>query len=114
MRQVKEDRISNAFTRQKFYGLQDIRKQIAARTLKFVGKVVWEENYSIPKQLLTAWVDNKRTKRRPQTTNKQSVVKALQLIYPKTVYTVIGEHVVTYMDRHGSFEYWIKDALDKG
>jgi len=89
MRQVKEDRISNAFIRQQFYGLQDIRKQIAARTLKFVGKVVREENYSIPKQLLTVWVDNKRPKRRPQTTNKQSVVKALQLIYPKTVYTVM-------------------------
>jgi len=96
MRQVKEDRISNDFIRQKFYGLQDIRKQIAARTLKFVGKVVREENYSFPKQLLTAWVDNKRPQRRPQTTNKQSVVKALQLIYPENVYTVIGEHVVTY------------------
>ena len=113
MRQVKEDCISNDFIRQKFYGLQDIRKQIAARTLKFVGKVVREENYSFPKQLLTAWVDNKRPQRRPQTTNKQSVVKALQLIYPENVYTVIGEHVATYMDSHGSFEYWIKDALDK-
>ena len=80
-----DDQISNEEIREKFYNLQDIGRMVVARQLLFVGKVVRRENEFIPKQLMTAWVNNKRKRVRHITTNKTSIAKCLQQLYPPNV-----------------------------
>jgi hypothetical protein len=89
---------------------------IATRQLQFIGKIVREEDSSNPKQLLFAWVNNKRRSGRPLTSNKISIVKSLQLLYPDdTIEDIIGNVIViqTNMDKVGSLKYWLADALNK-
>ena len=117
MEEVKNERISNKKIREKFYNIQDGRSMIATRQLQFIGKVIRKDNSSLPKQLLTAWVNNKRPVGRPLTTNKSSIVKSLQLLYPDNVYgtDIIGRKfpLAIYMGRVGSLKFWVEDALDE-
>ena len=69
----------------------------------------------MPKQLLFAWLNNKRPKGRPLTNNQISIVKSLQLLYPNTIdYDIIGNpfNLQIGMDKVGSLHYWLADALD--
>ena len=79
---VQEDIIRNEHVRRMFYDIPRVKNMIAARQLQFIGKIT---NSSIPKQLLTAWVNHKLPQGRPLTTNKISIVKSLQLLYPKDI-----------------------------
>ena len=81
------------------------------------------EDYFFPKQQLTAWVNHKCKAGGVITTNKKSIVKALQLLYPPTTYRTDedrkpcrdknGKKIpeAIYMDRFGSLTYWIQDAF---
>ena len=91
---------------------------IAARQLQFLGKLVRSEDSSIPKQLLTAWVNHKRLPGSVLTTTKSSYVKSLQMLYPKNTYCIDEDSgkkapLVTHMDRFGSLKYWFEDAIDE-
>ncbi len=81
---------------------------IYTRQLQLVRKLVRTDEPCIPKQLLTAWVNNKWTRGIPLTTNKVSNLKSLQLLYPKGTE---AEHCP--MDKVGSLSYWWPDALNK-
>ena len=59
MSEVKENKITNKKLQAKFYNIQSGRSMIAARQLQFLGKLVRSENSSIPKQLITDWVNHK-------------------------------------------------------
>jgi len=59
MSEVKENKLSNKKLQEKFYNIQSGRSMIAARQLQFLGKLVRSKDSSIPKQLLTAWVNRK-------------------------------------------------------
>jgi hypothetical protein len=114
--QVFEEKISNEKIRGIFYNIPDINNMIAARQLQFIGKIAREEDSFIPKQLLTAWVNHKRPRGRPLTTNKISIVKSLQLLYPKNIveHDIVGNPFVLqiFMDKVGSLHFWLQDALD--
>ena len=117
MKQVMDEKISNKKIRKRFYDIPDIRRMIAARQLKYVGKVVRSDDTFIPKQLLTAWVSNTRPQGRPLTTNKNSLAKSLKLLYPKSIIErdITGRPFLMqiFMDNEGSLKYWLADALDK-
>ena len=118
MAEVKENRISNKKLQEKFYNIQSGRNMIAARQLQFLGKLVRSEDSSIPKQLLTAWVNHKRLPGGVLTTTKTSYVKSLQRLYPKNTYRKDAETgkqvpIEIHMDRFGSLKYWIEDAMDE-
>ena len=125
MPQAKEDKISNEKLRAKFYNILDAHRLIAVKQLSFVGKIVRREEYFFPKQLLAAWDNHKRKAGGVLTTNKTSIVKSLQLLYPPTKYCTNNDGKpcrdknskkipeAIYMDRFGSLPYWIKDAMNK-
>ena len=110
-----------------FYNIPDACTLIAVKQLNFNGKVVRREDSFIPKQLLTAWVNHNHKRKRGGvlTTNRKSVVTALGLLYPDTVWRkdengalckdAKGKNIpeTIYMDRLGSLKYWFKDAMDK-
>ena len=91
---------------------------VAAIQLLFVGKVRRKKGNFIPKQLMTVWVNNMKKRGRPITTNKTSIIKYLQQLYPPNVYytdifgTQIAENDI-FMDRFGSFQYWLEDAMEE-
>ena len=75
--QVKEEKISNIKVRKMFYNIPDAGSLIAVKILKLIGKIVRREDSFYPKQLLTAWVNNKRRPGGVLTTNKKAIVQAL-------------------------------------
>ena len=83
--QVQEERITNKTIRENFYNIQPIRSIVAARQIIFIRKVACTGT-CIPKQLLTAWVNNPCPRGRPLTTNKVSITKSLQILCPPTEY----------------------------
>ena len=125
MLQVKDERISNEKLRKMFYNIPDACTLIAVKQLNFIGKVVRREDSFFPKQLLTAWVNHKRKRGGVLTTNRKSVVIALELLYPDNVYRrdengalckdSKGKKIpeTIHMDRLGSLKYWFKDAMNK-
>ena len=76
------------FVREKFYNIPDARRLIAARTLKLIGKLGRElcnGAETIPAELLSSWVNNKRLVGGQSMTNKRTIVKHLKLLYGKSV-----------------------------
>ena len=108
-----------------FYNIPDAGSLIAMKQLNFIGKVVRKEDLFIPKQLLTAWVNNKRKCGGVLTTNRKSIVNALEHLYPANVYRPDENGdlrkdskgkkipVTIHMDSLGSLKFWYKDALNK-
>ena len=60
MCEVKENNISNKKLQERVYNIQSGCNIIATKQLQFLGKLVQTDAASIPKQLLTAWVNHKR------------------------------------------------------
>ena len=101
MTEVKEEKIRNEKVRKLFYNIPDMRSIIAARTSRFIGKVVRGPNDNPPKLFLTAWCNHPRPPGRPITTNKNSVVKALKTLLPESMES----------DKQGHLENWINTAM---
>ena len=63
--QVRERMISNEKIREMFYHIPNLRELIAIRQCRFIGKVVRGPFCHPPKQILTAWCNNKRPTEEP-------------------------------------------------
>ena len=84
--------------------------------LKFVGKLGRElcnNAKSIPAELLSSWVNNKRRAGGQCTTVKRTITKHLKLLYGENIVDIVGNTTITFMDNCGSFKYWLKDACNK-
>ena len=103
MSQVKENRISNEKIREMFYHIPNLRELIAIRQCRFIGKVVRGPNCHPPKQILTAWCNNKRPTGAPIITNKKSIVKSLKILLPEEM----GNN------KYGDLRRWLEIATDK-
>ena len=103
--QVKEERIKNAFVRQKFYDIPRIRNMIAARQMRFIGKVVRGPWSRPAKRMLTACCTNTRLAQRPNFHNKDLLVKNLKLLFANV-------HDVE-IDNQGSMKEWINEVMDE-
>ena len=60
MSKVIEKRITHTSIRKKFYNISTIKKQIALRQLRYLGKIFRKEELHIPTCLLTVWCDHPR------------------------------------------------------
>ena len=94
MSQVINRHIKNASIREKFYNIPTIKNQIAFRQLTYLGKIFRQEASHIPTRMLTAWCDHPCKVGRPLLTNKQSIVRNIQLVLPE-------------VDRTGLLSKWV-------
>jgi hypothetical protein len=114
MTRVKDEHIKNEKIREEFFHLPDIRRMIAIRQLNYIGKALRHPNQEhLPKQLLPAWVNNKRPQGGVLTTNKKSLVKALDLLYSTKSKTDPFDGAANRMDRKGTIGLWLDDALNE-
>ena len=103
--QVKEEHIKNVFVRQKFYDIPRVRNMIAARQMRFIGKVVRGPWSRPAKRMLTACCANIRLAQRPNFHNKDLLVKNLKLLFANV-------HDVD-IDNQGSMKEWINEVMDE-
>ena len=66
-----------------FFNIPTIRNQIAFCQLTYIGKIVRRESTHIPTRLLKAWYDHPHKVGRPLLTNKQCIVRNLQIVIPE-------------------------------
>ena len=78
---VREERLRNEKVRRMLFNIPNARQMVAARQTSYLGKIIRHHNTDhIPKQLLTAWVNNPRPKRGVLFTNKKSLVNSLNML----------------------------------
>ena len=83
MKHVIEHRIKNEHVREMFFNITTIQNQIVFRQLTYIRKIVRRESTHIPTLLLTAWCDHPRKVGIPLLTNKQCIVRNLQIVIPE-------------------------------
>ena len=83
MRHVIEHQIKNEHVCEMFFNILTIRNQIAFRQLTYIGKIFRRESTHILTRLLTAWCDHPRKVGRPLLTNKQCIVRNIQIFIPE-------------------------------
>ena len=114
MQQVQDERLKNETVRKRFFNIPSTREVIAIRQSSFIGKILRHPNPTHPpKQLLPAWVNNKRPVGPPITTNKKSFLKSITMLYSANSKTDPFKGAVSPIDKKGSFEFWLDDALDE-
>ena len=104
MYQVKKERITNDQVRKRFYDIPCVKNMIAAQLLSFIGKAVRDPHPLRPtKLMLTTCCNNSRKRGQPYTTNKDTIVNCLVLLF---------EHVpeVTIDQSQGSMIDWVKEV----
>ena len=99
MCQFIDRHIKKNSTREMFYIIPTVQNQIAFRQLTYLGKLFRREASHIPTCLLTVWCDHPRKVGPPVLTNKQSMVRNIQL-------------VITGVDGSGALYAWVFHALD--
>ncbi len=100
---VKEEWIQNEHVRCMFYNIPRSRNMIAARQMKFVGKVVQGPHDCTAHQILNACCNSTRLTRQPFLHNKDHIVRNLRLLFAKVLNVTI--------DDYGSLASWIRDAF---
>ena len=100
--QVQEERIRNDKVRRQFYDIPCVTNMVAARQLKFLGKVVRGPHDTPARRMLTACCHHKRKRGRPYLHNKDVIVRNLRLLFARIPEVVI--------DDYGSVKDWYKEA----
>ena len=104
MYQVKKERITNDQVRKRFYDIPCVENMIAARLLSFIGKAVQDHHPLQPtKLMLTTCCKNKRKPGRPYTTNKDTIVNCLILLFECVNEVCIDQN-------QGSMIDWVKEV----
>ena len=101
---VKKYRITTEKMRERFNNMPSVQTLCDVRTMDFLGSLVRGQVNSPPRQLLIAFLPNKRPVGRPIKCNKESMWSALR----RLLQDINGIHV----DRGGSLVDWYLDALD--
>ena len=123
MLQVKEERITNNSVRERFFKLPNAKSMIAARQLSYLGKMVRNHGDDhLPKQFLTAWVNNPRPRGQPLYTNEKSLINSLNHILPSLPEEPDADPKSLEMRhwkrvreerKNGKLSEWIQDAYDE-
>ena len=104
MFQVKKERITNDQVRKRFYDIPCVENMIAARLLSFIGKAVRDPCPLRPaKLMLTTCCNNNRKRGRPYTTNKDTIVNCLVLLFERVPEVAIDQN-------QGSMIDWVKEV----
>jgi hypothetical protein len=99
---VKDERIKNEHVRRMFYDIPRTRNMIAARQMKFIGKVTRGPSNRPAQHMLTACCDNTRLTGRPFLHNKDHIVRNLRLLF--------ADVPEVQIDDYGSLHSWIREA----
>ncbi len=109
---VREERLRNEEVRKMLFDIPDARRMIAARQMSYMGKIIRHHNPEhIPKQLLTAWVNNPRPKRGVLFTNRKSLVNSLNMLYRPKDLNEDAPH--PNLNKNGKLKQWYDDAHDE-
>jgi hypothetical protein len=79
--QVQEHHITNESILERI-NLPNMENLVAKRQLRWLGKIARMDEKRLPLKMLSCWMQSTRPVRRPPTTNRNSLVKSLQLIDP--------------------------------
>ena len=99
VRHVIEHQIKNEHVREFFFNIPTIQNQISYCQLTYIRKIFRRESTHIPTRLLTAWCDHPRKVGRQLLTNKQCIVRNIQIVIPE-------------VDDNGTLASWGFHALD--
>ena len=83
MKRVQEEKIMKEEVRRRSGNILPIKVFITRRTWRYIGKIVIEEQASIPKKLLGAWIHQPRKAGRPQNSNRNHLTATLCTITPE-------------------------------
>ncbi len=109
---VREERLRNEKVRKMLFNIPNARQMVAARQTSYLGKIIRHHNTDhIPKQLLTAWVNNPRPKRGVLFTNKKSLVNSLNMLYKPKDLDEDAPH--PHLNKTGKLKQWYHDAQDE-
>ena len=100
MKRVQEEKIMNKEVRRRFGNISPIEAFITRRTWRDIGKIVRDDQTSISKKLLGAWIHQPKKAGRPQNSNRNHFVKTLCTIIPE-------------LSEKGLFHEWIGLAKDE-
>ena len=85
MNQVKDQKIRNIDIRKKFGKLQDIDYYVKKRAWTYIGKIVRQQEESLPKKLLGAWLECPRKQGHPQKSSRSLYIDMLQSVIPDQI-----------------------------
>jgi len=83
MKRVQEEKIMNEEVRRRFGNTPPIEVFITRRTWRYIGKIVRDNQTSIPKKLLGAWIHQPRKAGRPQNSNRNHFITTLHTVIPE-------------------------------
>ena len=81
MTQVEEERITNHQILKRI-DIPSMENIIAKRQLKWLGKIARMEESRLPIKMLSCWLPTPRPAHKPHTTNRNSLVRSLQILDP--------------------------------
>eukprot|EP00978_Attheya_sp_CCMP212_P043669 scaffold289028_cov40-Attheya_sp.AAC.1 len=99
MTQVKEDRISNHQILKQI-DIPSMENIIAKRQLKWLGKIARMEETRLPIKMLSCWLPIPRPAHKPHITNRNSLVRSLQIMDPN-------------ISKHGILNEWFPSAQNE-
>jgi hypothetical protein len=105
MFQVKDEKIRNEQVRNTFYAMPCVKNTIAARQLDFIGKLIRGPHDQPARRMITSCCNETRRVGRPQTTEKNCIVKNLRLLFKDVP--------LKHIDHHGSLKHWIHEASNE-
>ena len=110
MFQAKRERITNDQVRKRFYDIPCVENMIAARLLSFIGKAVQNPYPLWPtKLMLTTCCNNNRKREPPYTTNKDTIVNCLALLFGRVPEVAIDQNqgfMIDWVKEVNNEKYW--------
>ena len=82
MLNVEALRITNEMVRKEFNNITTMENMIKKRQIIWIGKLARLPENRLPRQLLSAWVQNPRKRGKPQLTLRNAMAKAIETIIP--------------------------------
>ena len=82
MLNVEALRITNEMVREEFNNITTMENMIKKRQIIWIGKLARLPENRLPRQLLSAWVQNPRKRGKPQLTLRNAMAKAIETIIP--------------------------------
>ena len=85
MSEVREKKIKNIDIRKKIGSLQDIDYYVKKRAWTYIGKIVRQQEDSLPKKLLGSWLQCPRKQGHPQKSSRSLYVAMLRSVIPDQI-----------------------------
>ena len=101
----KDKKIRNETARTSFYAMPCVKNMFAARQLDHIGKLIRGPHDQPARRMITSCCNETRQVGRPQTTEKNCIVKNLRLLFKDVP--------LKHIDHYGSLKHWIHEASNE-